>query len=561
MFEIRWHWHDEKKCPTPVFSVDVTPYDDIAWRLATAGGDNTVKMWRVSHGEGETTDVQFLAELSRHTAAVNCVRFSPDGSKLASGGDDNTIMVWALESSAATDSSGDLTPLDDIGSVEKWRIVSILRRHSEDVYDLAWSPDSTQLISGSVDKTCVIWDVSTGAVLDHLREHQHFVQGVAWHPQSTCVASQSCDRSCVVTALTLDTKAGGKAPRYTAGKLLAKNTRRLNQKFRCEHDDSGTAKLSELLYVDESKTSFFRRLCFTPDGSLMISPAGRFTNKAGDDTDTLFVYKTAAPNTPIARLSGLPSTVVAIRCCPVLFELRDCPAVDGSDTPFKGLDHRVIFAVATSTMVLLYDTQQMAPFGGLANLHFAAITDLAWSGDGRILVISSSDGFCSIVSFTETDLGTAVAAVSAPKVTQTISSATPSIAKIFKPANAFNDSDATPASPMSTNTTSSEVGLSSGGEATGRPAKQRRITPQLVAQTSKDGGQVSSAPRRIAPTPVAPASTAQLVAPGPRRVVPTLVTPSDTPMTKQIQPTPTNSSGDAPRRITPTLIASASNGM
>jgi WD40 repeat protein len=31
-----------------------------------------------------------------------------------------------------------------------------------DVLDLAWSPDSASLISGSVDNQCMIWDVATG---------------------------------------------------------------------------------------------------------------------------------------------------------------------------------------------------------------------------------------------------------------------------------------------------------------------------------------------------------------------------------------------------------------
>lgn len=33
--------------------------------------------------------------------------------------------------------------------------------------DLAWSPDSMFLMSGSVDNQCMIWDISTGTLLDY----------------------------------------------------------------------------------------------------------------------------------------------------------------------------------------------------------------------------------------------------------------------------------------------------------------------------------------------------------------------------------------------------------
>ena len=45
------------------------------------------------------------------------------------------------------------------------------------------------------------------------------------------------------------------------------------------------------------------------------------------------------------------------------------------------LPHRMVYAIGTSTSVLLYDTQQSAPFAIMANLHLAPISDLAWCAD------------------------------------------------------------------------------------------------------------------------------------------------------------------------------------
>jgi len=56
-----------------------------------------------------------------------------------------------------------------------WKI--IFRGHVEDVYDLAWSPDSNQLITGSVDNSAIIWDANKG---------KHNYIGLNYREFSTC---------------------------------------------------------------------------------------------------------------------------------------------------------------------------------------------------------------------------------------------------------------------------------------------------------------------------------------------------------------------------------------
>ena len=64
----------------------------------------------------------------------------------------------------------------------------------------------------------------------------------------------------------------------------------------------------------------------------------------------------------------------------------------------------MIFAVATSSTVLIYSTEKQKPIFGMGNYHYAALTDLCWKND-RILALSSSDGFCSFMMFEEKALG------------------------------------------------------------------------------------------------------------------------------------------------------------
>ena len=43
--------------------------------------------------------------------------------------------------------------------------IFFFRGHIEDVYDLSWSPDGSNLISGSVDNSAIIWDVMKGVCM------------------------------------------------------------------------------------------------------------------------------------------------------------------------------------------------------------------------------------------------------------------------------------------------------------------------------------------------------------------------------------------------------------
>lgn len=93
---------------------------------------------------------------------------------------------------------------------------------------------------------------------------------------------------------------------------------------------------------------------------------------------------------------------IAVRCCPTVFKLRpyneNCP-------PIIDLPYRMIYAIASKNSVLLYDTQQRMPFGSISKIHYARLTDVTWSNDGRILIVSSFDGFCTLISFEEGELG------------------------------------------------------------------------------------------------------------------------------------------------------------
>ncbi|KAJ3174674.1 hypothetical protein HK101_010869, partial [Irineochytrium annulatum] len=322
-------WHAKH----PVFSVDFEPAndEDEGGRLATCGGDHNVRLWRLqritatdsTNPYQRNARVEFLANLNRHSGGVNCVRWSPKGSILASCGDDGCIILWHQNknkdpiATIAPSAGGD----EEYESVESWGIHKMLRGTC-DVYDLAWSPDASFILAGFIDNSARIFTVAESRCVTVLSDHQHFVQGVTWDPLDQFIATQSCDRSVNIYTCNRDPKTGA-----LTTTLLTSSTKRTNhsvgtpktpapapktdsivnffQKKAGKEDEVKPAKAkldgsapntpsasfpttakpsaskpastkasTSPLYHNESLTSFFRRLQFSPDGALLVAPAG-----------------------------------------------------------------------------------------------------------------------------------------------------------------------------------------------------------------------------------------------------------------------------------------------
>lgn len=177
-------------------------------------------------------------------------------------GFNNTIISMGFE----TDSTSD-------ADKEIWLTHKILRGHMEDVYDVCWSPNSQQLISGSVDNTAMVWDVLKGKSQAILRDHNSFVQGVAWDPQNQYLATLSSDRKF---------------------RLLDANSKRvLTRSNKCSLPFPNDSPLHEKvlrIFHDDTLQTFFRRLSFSPDGELIVTPAGVAETADAKALHTTYIY-------------------------------------------------------------------------------------------------------------------------------------------------------------------------------------------------------------------------------------------------------------------------------
>ncbi|KAK6625732.1 hypothetical protein RUM43_006031 [Polyplax serrata] len=375
-------WHNK----SPVFTVDIQlTVNNGFYRAATGGGDSHVVVWHLFWNEG-TNDIttSFAADLDRHIKAVNVVRFSKNGQLLASGDDDAIIIIWTLKAGQVNANS---SFTNEDGNKENWVSLKTLRGHKDDIYDICWSPFSNELLSGSVDNTAIIWNIDKGSNTGTLGEHNGFIQGVAWDPKGKCLATLSSDRS--LRVFDADSR-----------KLVSKVTKAKINKVTGQ-DTEGEDNYIRLFHDDTVKT-FFRRLNFSPDGNLIFVPCGVYRdgeNEAKPPNDVSYVFLKTKPERPVLHLPSPDEYTIAVKCCPILFELNP------TQSNVFELPYRIIFAVASRRSIVFYDTQQTAPFAFVTDIHYATLTDISWSYDGRLLLASSSDGYCTIVTFAEGELG------------------------------------------------------------------------------------------------------------------------------------------------------------
>jgi chromatin assembly factor 1 subunit B len=68
------------------------------------------------------------------------------------------------------------------------------------------------------------------------------------------------------------------------------------------------------------------------------------------------------------------------------------------------LSYKMVFAVGTIDSLYIYDTQSIVPRYAVTNIHFQALTDMAWNGSS-LLAVSSADGYVSLLMFEKNELG------------------------------------------------------------------------------------------------------------------------------------------------------------
>ncbi|KRZ73754.1 Chromatin assembly factor 1 subunit B [Trichinella papuae] len=377
ILEIVWHSFNA------VLSVDVQRCESY-YRVLTSSSEGEVRVWKLEVDNSSKADVEFLCNLKVSDGSVNVIRFSPHGDLFASGDYKGCIMTWnQYDKEVATMSENDDLPPNQ----EHWRMSkSMFCRNSSslisDVVDLEWREDGALLIAATMARSVFIWNPKTGHLLK-----QCFIEegkfglpcGVAVSPFADYFVTMVQWKAVLLT-------------RISNGKLLA----RINSSLMpCMNPESTEP---QDLFLGSHFQSLKRKPAFSPDGRLLIVPAGFLRNTVYDGF-TSYIFASNNFSTP-SYVLPIKSESFLVVFCPVWFTLK-CEKPSLFDLPY-----RFVFAVFCKEEVYFYDTERNYPFGFARGLHYGNITDANWSQDGRFLIISSWDGYCSIIFFEENELGT-----------------------------------------------------------------------------------------------------------------------------------------------------------
>ncbi|GMT29072.1 hypothetical protein PFISCL1PPCAC_20369 [Pristionchus fissidentatus] len=404
------NWHDREG----LLSIDIDENGkEDSYRIVTCSMLKEIRIWelvfepcydlRTAQVISTQLAVNFIANIAGdHNHSINCVRFHTfNGERyLASGDSGGRLFVWKLsDQPPGPPQDSDLPP-----NKEKW-VKHKSFSHGKDVTFMAWQPNGPKLASIGRDNRLLIHDVTTGRCLIETDALREFPNGLCWDPLGRCVIVQSTDRKIEIFEATTKSKANGRAKKL--GSIYSFDFPALQFSSHCT--DAKPTKL----FHDDQMMSFKRLPAFSPCGQLVVAPCvhieSRDKNFYGNYVFTRRQFiSTGKPS----WILPAPKVTFLVKMCPILMELDK-----NTKENYSGLPHRVIWLTLTDQAVIFYDSQHSGPIAYVDNIHYLKLTDASWSSDGRLVAVSSLEGYCSFLRLSFENWGVKLTTIPAYQAT------------------------------------------------------------------------------------------------------------------------------------------------
>lgn len=279
---------------------------------------------------------------------AQAVAWSPNSTRVVSGADDQTVQVW------------DAFTGDNVRT---------FREHHDQVWTVAWSRKGDIIVSGSVDQTAHVWEAASGTIqASYLNHVGHAVDiglafAVAWSPDDQYIASGSAD----TTVQIWDAQTGahhctfqGHSAEINAiawspdGKFIASASD--DKTVRVWNIDTG-----QTIIVYGGHTKRVRAVAWSPDGRCIAS--------ASDDATVRVWDAATGGQNNLLLYGGHTRRTRAVAWSPDSLRIASA----SNDTTIR------IWNATTGAHIYTYRG------------HTADINALAWSPDGHYIASASDD--------------------------------------------------------------------------------------------------------------------------------------------------------------------------
>ena len=133
--------------------------------------------------------------LAAHELGINDLAFTPDSSYILTASDDKLIHAWDLR---AASKHADTKPSLSSTALVSVPCIKTFKGHSSYVFCLAISHAGNMVASGGYDESLRLWDLKSGKVLRTIRAHSDPISAVDFNRDGSVVVTSSYDGLCRV---------------------------------------------------------------------------------------------------------------------------------------------------------------------------------------------------------------------------------------------------------------------------------------------------------------------------------------------------------------------------